>query len=149
MRFWLVKVTVTVVCMHHMHDTSHPLHNPIFRLPSVRRLSDLVGADIGFHVGKNFLDEKPQQFYPAAIFKLMVDHNMLGEKTPSGGFYSFEKNKCARHITPQLEIAFSCADKGLTTGQLASASLPLCKAEPLHAPRLPAFSSWAKRATVD
>jgi hypothetical protein len=54
-----------------------------------------VGADIGFHVGKNFLDEKPQQFYPAAIFKLMVDHNMLGEKTPSGGFYSFEKNKCA------------------------------------------------------
>ena len=54
-----------------------------------------MGADIGFHVGKNFLDEKPQQFYPAAIFKLMVDHNMLGEKTPSGGFYSFEKNKCA------------------------------------------------------
>lgn len=56
------------------------------------RLSDLVGADIGFHVGKNFIEEKPDQFYPAAVFKLMVDNNILGEKT-SGGFYTFEKNK--------------------------------------------------------
>ena len=104
MRCWLVEVTATVLCMHHVHDIPHSLHNLIFRFSSVCRLSDLVGADIGFHVGKNFLDEKPEQFYPAAIFKLMVDHNMLGEKTPSGGFYSFEKNKCACHIIPRLEI---------------------------------------------
>jgi enoyl-CoA hydratase/3-hydroxyacyl-CoA dehydrogenase len=67
------------------------------------RLSDLVGADIGFHVGKNFLDEKPEQFYPAAIFKLMVEQNILGEKTPSGGFYSFEKNKRAGTPNPKIK----------------------------------------------
>lgn len=59
-----------------------------------RRLSDLVGADIGLHVGKNFMEEKPDQFYPALVFKLMVDAGLLGEKSPSGGFYTFEKNKC-------------------------------------------------------
>jgi hypothetical protein len=87
------------------------------------RLSDLVGADIGFHVGKNFLDEKPQQFYPAAIFKLMVDHNMLGEKTPAGGFYSFEKNKCAVHAhAPHVLRA---------AGPLAAASMWLCSSQGL------------------
>lgn len=39
------------------------------------RLSDLVGADIGLHVGKNFLDSFPERVYPArVILKLNEVH---------------------------------------------------------------------------
>ncbi len=59
-----------------------------------RRLSDLVGADIGLHVGSNFLQEWPDRTYKAYIFKLMNDNKLLGEKT-GAGFYTFAKDKCA------------------------------------------------------
>ena len=52
------------------------------------RLSDLVGADIGLHVGKNFLDSFPERCYPARIILLLNEHKRLGEKTGSG-FYKF------------------------------------------------------------
>ena len=35
---------------------SHPDTTP---LPAAHRLSDLVGADVGLHVGQNFLDAFP------------------------------------------------------------------------------------------
>lgn len=41
-------------------------HTPL-QHPHPRRLSDLVGADIGLHVGKNFLDSFPERCYPARI----------------------------------------------------------------------------------
>lgn len=66
------------------------------------RLSDLVGADIGLHVGSNFLEEWPDRSYQAYIFKLMNDHNLLGEKTGMG-FYTFETDK--RKGTPNPKVA--------------------------------------------
>ncbi len=60
----------------------------------LRRLSDLVGADIGLHVGKNFMNEWPERNYKAFIFPLLNDAGMLGEKTGKG-FYAFDK-KCAQ-----------------------------------------------------
>ena len=58
----------------------------------LRRLSDLVGADIGLHVGKNFMNEWPERNYKAFIFPLLNEAGMLGEKTGKG-FYAFDK-KC-------------------------------------------------------
>ena len=57
------------------------------------RLSDLVGADIGLHVGKNFITEWPERNYKAYVISLLYDRKMLGEKTGKG-FYAFDK-KCA------------------------------------------------------
>jgi len=52
-----------------------------------------VGADIGLHVGKNFMNEWPERNYKAFIFPLLNEAGMLGEKTGKG-FYAFDK-KCA------------------------------------------------------
>ena len=53
----------------------------------------MVGADIGLHVGKNFMNEWPERNYKAFIFPLLNEAGMLGEKTGKG-FYAFDK-KCA------------------------------------------------------
>lgn len=58
------------------------------------RLSDLVGADIGMHVGKNFINEWPERNYIAYVIKLLNDHKMLGEKSGKG-FYTFDKKRKA------------------------------------------------------
>ena len=57
-----------------------------------------MGADIGLHVGKNFIESFPERVYPAQIISLLNEHKRLGEKTGSG-FYKFD-NKCVRK--PQL-----------------------------------------------
>ena len=54
------------------------------------RLSDLVGADIGLHVGANFHQSFPDRVYQARIIQLMNEQKRLGEKTGSG-FYKFDK----------------------------------------------------------
>lgn len=61
---------------------------------AVCRLSDLVGADIGLHVGKNYIEAFSDRVYPARIISLLNDHKRLGEKTGSG-FYKFD-NKSVR-----------------------------------------------------
>ena len=76
-------------CMHMYHafavcNMSHKT------LLGTYRLSDLVGADIGLHVGKNFIESFPERVYPAQIISLLNDHKRLGEKTGSG-FYKFDK----------------------------------------------------------
>ena len=65
------------------------------------RLSDLVGADIGLHVGKNFLDSFPERCYPARAILLLNEHKRLGEKTGSG-FYKFGPG---RKASPDPTIA--------------------------------------------
>ena len=60
-------------------------------------MSDLVGADIGLHVGKNFMNEWPERNYKAYIFPLLNEAGMLGEKSGKG-FYAFDK-KCASVLT--------------------------------------------------
>lgn len=64
----------------------HELHS---KLVGACRLSDLVGADIGLHVGKNFIEAFSERVYPAQIISLLNDHKRLGEKTGSG-FYKFD-----------------------------------------------------------
>eukprot|EP00878_Enallax_costatus_P013083 GHUV01013671.1.p1 GENE.GHUV01013671.1~~GHUV01013671.1.p1 ORF type:complete len:534 (+),score=173.53 GHUV01013671.1:1005-2606(+) len=58
------------------------------------RLSDLVGADIGLHVGKNFVDSFPERVYVSQIFPLLVEAKRLGEKSGSG-FYKFDAKRRA------------------------------------------------------
>lgn len=50
------------------------------------RLSDLVGSDIGLHVGKNFVDSFPERVYVSQIFPMLVEAKRLGEKS-GAGFY--------------------------------------------------------------
>lgn len=52
------------------------------------RLNDLVGSDIGLHVGKNFFDSFPERVYPGQLIKLMNEAKRLGEKS-GAGFYKF------------------------------------------------------------
>jgi enoyl-CoA hydratase/3-hydroxyacyl-CoA dehydrogenase len=57
-----------------------------------RRLSDLVGADVGLHVGKNFLDSYPERTYPARLIIKLNEAKRLGEKTGSG-FYKYDARR--------------------------------------------------------
>lgn len=50
------------------------------------RLSDLVGADIGMHVGKNFVEAFPDRVYITQLMILLNKYKRLGEKTGKG-FY--------------------------------------------------------------
>lgn len=53
----------------------------------LHRLNDLVGSDIGLHVGKNFVESFPERVYVSHIIPLLNQHKRLGEKTGSG-FYT-------------------------------------------------------------
>ena len=52
--------------------------------PALRRLSDLVGADVGLHVGQNFLSAFPERTYPAKLIVKLNEAKRLGEKTGAG-----------------------------------------------------------------
>lgn len=65
------------------------------------RLSDLVGADIGLHVGKNFIDSFPERCYPARIIAILNEKKRLGEKTGSG-FYKYDSRRKAQ---PDSDLA--------------------------------------------
>ncbi len=56
------------------------------------RLSDLVGADVGLHVGANIIGSFPKRSYPARVIKLLVDAKRLGEKT-GAGFYKYDARR--------------------------------------------------------
>ena len=59
------------------------------------RLSDLVGADVGLHVGQNFLDAFPERTYPAGLIRKLNEAKRLGKKT-GAGFYAFGAKRKAR-----------------------------------------------------
>jgi 3-hydroxyacyl-CoA dehydrogenase len=61
-----------------------------------------VGADIGLHVGKNFMNEWPERNYKAFIFPLLNEAGMLGEKSGKG-FYAFDK-KCVLMESPWRRV---------------------------------------------
>lgn len=56
------------------------------------RLSDLVGGDVGLHVGKNFVESFPDRTYKSALIPMLNDMKRLGEKT-GRGFYKYEGRK--------------------------------------------------------
>ena len=62
-------------------------------------LSDLVGADIGLHVGSNFIESFPERVYKSPLFPLMNQKKRLGQKT-GAGFYKYDEK---RKATPDPE----------------------------------------------
>ena len=58
----------------------------LFFLLTTPRLNDLVGSDVGLHVGKNFLDAFPDRVHVSHLIPLLNQHKRLGEKTGKG-FY--------------------------------------------------------------
>ena len=58
------------------------------------RLSDLVGTDIGVHVGKNFVDDFPERVYESRLIPSLMAANRLGEKS-GAGFYTFDAKRRA------------------------------------------------------
>lgn len=54
-----------------------------------------MGADIGLHVGKNFLDSFPERTYPAHLIVKLNEAKRLGEKTGSG-FYAYDARRKAK-----------------------------------------------------
>lgn len=61
-----------------------------------------MGADIGLHVGKNFIESFPDRVYPARLILLLNEAGRLGEKTGKG-FYKFDAK--TRKATPDPELA--------------------------------------------
>jgi hypothetical protein len=54
-----------------------------------------VGADVGLHVGKNFLEAFPERAYPAQLIVKLNEAKRLGEKT-GAGFYKFDAKRKAK-----------------------------------------------------
>jgi len=59
------------------------------------RLSDLVGGDIGMHVGANIVESFPDRVYHATLIPSMVQAKRLGEKTGLG-FYKYDAKRKAQ-----------------------------------------------------
>lgn len=51
-----------------------------------------VGADIGLHVGANFLESFPERVVKSHVIPLLNEAGRLGEKTGSG-FYKYANRK--------------------------------------------------------
>ena len=58
------------------------------------RLNDLVGTDIGVHVGKNFVEDFPERVYESRIIPSLMESGRLGEKS-GAGFYAFDAKRRA------------------------------------------------------
>lgn len=70
-----------------------------------------MGADIGLHVGKNFIESFPDRVYPARIIQSLNQEKRLGEKTGSG-FYAFDAKRKASpdpKLAPLVEAARKAA----------------------------------------
>jgi len=63
------------------------------------RLADLVGIDIGLHVGKNFVDSFPERVYLSTLLQHMHASGRLGEKS-GGGFYKYDPKTSSRKAVP-------------------------------------------------
>lgn len=55
------------------------------RPPLPHRLSDLVGGDIGLHVGASYAQDYGDRVYKSPLVLLMNEAKQLGEKTGKGG----------------------------------------------------------------
>ena len=80
------------------------------------RLGDLVGHDVGVHVGKNFIDDFPDRVYQSPLIPSLLTSKRLGEKS-GAGFYKYD-NK--RRATPDPEGV-----EGLIAASRAQTRLPL------------------------
>ena len=85
------------------------------------RLSDLVGADIGLHVGHNVAGSYSERVYPSRIIQALVDAKRLGEKT-GAGFYKFDAE---RKAAPDPELA-PFVERSRKVRKCVDASLGVC-----------------------
>lgn len=58
------------------------------------RLGDLVGHDVGVHVGQNFIDDFPERVYQSPLIPSLLASKRLGEKS-GAGFYKYDKTRRA------------------------------------------------------
>lgn len=65
------------------------------------RLADLVGIDIGLHVGKNFVDSFPERVYISTLLQHMHESGRLGEKS-GRGFYKYDLKLSSRKALPDV-----------------------------------------------
>ncbi|KAG2485502.1 hypothetical protein HYH03_015775 [Edaphochlamys debaryana] len=66
------------------------------------RLNDLVGSDIGLHVGANFVTSFPERVYVSRLIPALNEAKRLGEKTGKG-FYKFDPK--TRKASPDPDLA--------------------------------------------
>jgi enoyl-CoA hydratase/3-hydroxyacyl-CoA dehydrogenase len=76
------------------------------------RLSDLVGADVGLHVGSNFVEAFPERVYKAGLILALNQAKRLGEKS-GAGFYAYGPGRKASPdpagLGPLLEASRAAA----------------------------------------
>lgn len=84
------------------------------------RLNDLVGSDIGLHVGKNFVDSFPERVYTSRLIPLLNELKRLGEKTGKG-FYQYDAK---RRASPDPEIAGILKQSVAAAGLLKEGQAP-------------------------
>lgn len=117
------------------------------------RLSDLVGGDVGMHVGANFVESFPERVYPSNLLPNMCAAKRMGEKT-GAGFYKFDAKRKAspdpEGVAPFLKISRDAAagrvrvpPSSLRSSQLSPPSQPLSPTDsnstlPAHTPPNPA-----------
>ena len=70
------------------------------------RLNDLVGSDIGYHVGKNFVESFSERVYISELIPLLNQHKRLGEKSGKG-FYKVGTNY-SPSLSPRNESCCIC-----------------------------------------
>ena len=63
------------------------------------RLGDLVGHDVGVHVGQNFIDDFPSRVYESNLIPGLMKSGRMGEKSGKG-FYVYDAKRAA---TPDPE----------------------------------------------
>lgn len=84
------------------------------------RLSDLVGGDVGMHVGANFVESFPERVYPTNLLPNMCAAKRMGEKT-GAGFYKYDAKRKAspdpEGVAPFLKIS-----RDTTAGRLPSSA---------------------------
>lgn len=85
-------------------------------------LRDMNGADIGLSVAKFNFSEYGPRFAVPAILSMMVEKNMLGQKT-GAGFYTYDKETRKRAgVNPELASLLSIIQKEAGSGQKAKFS---------------------------
>ena len=87
------------------------------------RLNDLVGTDIGVHVGKNFVEDFPDRVYESRIIPSLMEANRLGEKS-GAGFYAFDAKRRAAP-DPEGLAPFLAASRAAAAQRLRSQDGPL------------------------
>lgn len=93
------------------------------------RLGDLVGHDVGVHVGQNFIDDFPARVHKSRIIPSLLESKRLGEKSGKG-FYTYDAKRRAtpdpEGIAPLLAASRAAADfvlpQGARSGPLAAFS---------------------------